>query len=110
MPKPHKPNSVDDVYGVMKNYVVKKQYNVSDFTLHLWAEQCYLYYEGRAWASVKYYPAVVMKWVLTNVSKSPDKYMFKSQNKPSTNLKIKGKSVRDRILEERNNAGFKKTE
>lgn len=103
MPRPSKPNSADDVFDVMKQYSEKKRLIFTDSKLRYLAEDCYLYFESRGWAGIKYWPAVAMKWVLNNLERSykakPDKQYIKSNYKP----KQKGQSVRDKILEQESN-------
>jgi len=93
---PNKPNNSDEVYQTMKDYCSTKQFSVSNATLRYWAEDCFLWYEARGWKGITYWPAVAMRWCLNNVKKLP----AKSPSKP----KPKGKTIRDKILEEQDNA------
>ena len=94
MPK-SKPNSEEDVFNVMKEYSKKKGYSFSDTQLRFTAENCYLFYESRGWCGVTYWPPLAMKWCLNNLCKQPKQSYNKSNNKEN-----KGKTVRQRILEE----------
>lgn len=94
MAKKHIPNSVDDVFEVMKQYSEKKGFSFTDSKLRYLAENCYLYFESRGWEGIKYWPPLAMKWVLNErrgFSKETTGY-----KKPTT----KGKSVRDKIMEQ----------
>jgi len=92
MPKNSKPNSDNEVLDVMKAYCQKKEYNFSNAQLDYMAQNCYLYFESRGWKGISYWPAVAMRWVLTNLKDQP-----KQNYKPKLQ---KDKSVRDKILEE----------
>ncbi len=100
-PTSHKPASLEDVYKTMVSYCSTKQFSVPDTTLKTWAELCFLFYEGRGWRSVTYWPAVVMKWVLTNVDKLPNKGIALTKEKPVAKGNTpKGETIRERILRE----------
>ena len=90
------PKDEDEVYEVMKEYCEKKNFTISKPTLKYWAESCYLFYSAKGWAGVKYWPAVVMKWVLTNV--------HNMKISPPLKKEI-GDSVRERVMK---NVGRKK--
>lgn len=96
MAKPHKPDSVDDVFREMKKYCQKKNFNISDSRLKYMAENCYLSYEGKGWIGCKYWPAWVMKWVLNEATKFGKGAIVSKPKAP------KGKSVKDLILEKEN--------
>jgi hypothetical protein len=86
-----KPKDEEAVFEVMQKYAQTKRYSFSEPQLRYHAEHCYLYYEGRGWQGCKYWPAWVMKWLLTQ-NKGVSKIQ---QPKPSN-----GKTVRDLILEQ----------
>lgn len=103
MAKISKPNSDEEVLEVMEKYCRDKGYTFSDAQLKYLAESCYLLYESRGWEGVKYWPAVAMKWVLTNVhSQQKGKYDVRGTASYKGEMKPKGKSVRDKILEQEN--------
>lgn len=91
MAKMSKPESDADVLSVMEQYCQDKGYTFSSTYLDFMAQNCFLYFESRGWKSISYWPAVAKRWVLTNLDKQI-KSSYKS--KP-----IKGKSVRDILLE-----------
>lgn len=96
MSKFSKPNSDTAVLEVMQKYCRDKGYTFSDTQLKFMAENCYLLYESKGWYGVKYWPPLVMKWVLNERGKF---------NKRATSYKkptIKSKSVRDKIMESEN--------
>ena len=95
--KSNRPKSVDEVFSVMKDYCQKKKYLFSDVQLRFLAENCFLYFESRGWANIKYWPAVAMKWCLNNLHKQSKQ----NYNKRSDKIN-KGKTVRQQILEEQN--------
>jgi len=87
----NKPHSEEEVFEVMKEYAKKKGYSFTDTQLRFIAENCYLSYESKEWCGTKYWPPLVMKWLLNERGKF---------NKVVTAYtKPKGKSVRDVILE-----------
>lgn len=90
-----KPQNSDEVYSEMKRYSEKKKFNFSDYKLRFMAEDCFLFFEARQWSGVKYWPAVAMRWVLTNTDKQTPK---KQQSKKDSNIK----TLRDKILEQEN--------
>lgn len=92
MSKQNKPNSTEDVLQEMKKYCQKKGYKFSDNQLAYMAESCYLLYESRGWKGITYWPAVAMKWVLTNIH---------NQQKGKVDIKkTQSKSVREIIMEQ----------
>lgn len=95
MQKVHIPNSADEVCQVMKNYILTKKFSFSEAQIEYMAENMYLYFEGRAWAGIKYWPSVAMRWVLNSVTKF-------GQDIPTIQEPIQqtGQTVRDRILKE----------
>lgn len=101
MAKVNKPESDKDVFRVMKGYSIKKGYSFTDIQLRYIAENCFLFWEGRKWDKVSYWPAVCMRWVLNEkkkfVGKSGKDIMSYKKPKPS------GKSVREKIMEQENN-------
>ena len=104
MAKTNKPQSDTEVFAVMKDYSEKKGYSFSDGQLKYMAESCYLLYESRGWESVKYWPAVAMKWILTNVHEQQrGRYDVRGTKEYKGTMKPKGKSVRDVLLEQENN-------
>ena len=94
MPKPSKPHSEEEVFEVMREYSQKKGYSFTDIQLRFMAENCYLLYESKEWCGVKYWPPLAMKWLLNERGKFDKKTT--SYKKPIT----KGKSVRDKIMEQ----------
>lgn len=94
MAKVNKPESDVEVFEVMKDYCRKKGYTFSNTQLDYMAQSCFLYFESRGWVSIKYWPAVAMKWVLNNLDKQ-----YKGTYKPKPQ---KGKSVRNKIMEREN--------
>ena len=103
MPKPLKPHSEEEVFSVMKDYCQKKKYLFSDAQLRFLAESCYLLYESRGWCGIKYWPAVAMKWVLTNVnSQQKGKYDVRGTESYKGKMERKGKSIREKIMEQEN--------
>lgn len=99
----NKPSSSEEVYEVMAEYCSKKQFQVSNATLRFWAEDCFLWYESRGWKGIQYWPAVAMRWCLTNVKKLPKKDISKGIKDISLTKKPKGKTIRDMILEKEEN-------
>lgn len=89
--KVNKPESDAEVLEVMRKYCEKKGYNFSNTYLDYMAQSCYLTYESKGWAGIKYWPPLAMKWVLNNLDKQ-----LKHDYKPKLS---KGKSVRDKIME-----------
>ena len=97
MLKPSKPQSEGEVFSVMKDYSIKKGYSFTDTQLRFMAENCFLFWEGRTWDKVSYWPAVCMRWVLNERGKFGKGTVSFKKPKPS------GKSVRDKIREQENN-------
>lgn len=97
MVKISKPNSEEEVFSVMKDYSQKKGYSFSDTQLRFMAENCYLLYESKGWKGCTYWPPLAMKWILNEKGKFNKKVV--SYKKPTT----KGRSVRDKIMEQENN-------
>ena len=87
----------------MRAYCQKKGYVFSDGQLKYMAESCYLLFESHGWKGVTYWPAVAMKWVLTNVN-TPQKGKYGVRGAESYNGKMEreGKSVREKIMEQEN--------
>lgn len=100
MIKTNKPNSDQDVFSVMEKYCQDKGYIFSNTQLDFMAQSCYLHFESRGWVSIKYWPAVAMKWVLNNLDKQL-KQCYKP--KPRGRCTPQGKSVRNKILEQEGN-------
>lgn len=103
MAKTNKPNSDADVLTVMKDYCEKKGYKFSNAQLDYMAQDCYFYYESKGWKNISYWPAVAMRWVLTNlkdqqIAKQSCSYAPKQNYRP----KQKGQSVRDKIMRQEN--------
>ena len=92
MAKTSKANNEDEVYDAMLKYCIKKGFKFREAQLRYMSEQCYLFYEAKGWAGSKYWPALAMKWVLTQVG---GKSMEVSK-------KARGKSVKDTIMEQEN--------
>jgi len=93
---PSRPKNSDEVYLTMRGYCDAKQINLSDSELKVMAEICYLTFESKGWKGTTYWPALAMRWVLTNMPKSNPIV------KPvPTQSPCKGESVRDRLLRER---------
>jgi len=92
--KEAKPTSYADVFSVMKQYTEKKGFSFTDSKLRYLAEDCFLFWEGRKWKGISYWPAVCMRWVLNNLDKQI-KCSYKSKPKPQG----KSKSVREIILD-----------
>lgn len=102
MAKISKPDNEDEVLKVMQDYCIKKKFNISFSQLQYLASDCYLYFESRGWAGVKYWPAVAMRWVLNNTKDkkfTSAKEVFKKYI-PNSLKESKGKTVRDTILEQ----------
>jgi len=95
MPKINRPNSDKDVLREMRKYCQDKGYTFSNTQLNFMAEDCYLFFESRGWKGIKYWPAVAMRWVLTNLDKQIKK---KTDYSPRHSG---GKTVREKILEGR---------
>jgi len=70
----YKPEDSDEVFEIMKEYKDKKGYRYKDEELKVIAEDCFLLFESRGWLSgnkpIKYYPAVVMRWLLGNATRN----------------------------------------
>ena len=94
MTKVSKPESEEEVFSVMKDYSIKKGYLFTDTQLRFMAENCFLFWEGRKWDKVSYWPAVCMRWVLNEKGKFNKITTSFKKPKPS------GKSVRDKIMEQ----------
>ena len=104
MAKVNKPQSDTEVFNVMKSYCKDKGYTFGDGQLKYMAESCYLLYESRGWVGIKYWPAVAMKWVLTNVnSQQKGKYDVKGTESYKEKMERKVKSIREKIMEQENN-------
>jgi len=104
MPKSNKPQSANEVFQVMQKYCQDKGYNFSNQQLIFMGESCYLYFESRGWKGIKYWPAVAMRWVLTNLERSYETRKSDKQTKSNYKPKPpKGKSVRDKVMEQENN-------
>jgi len=58
------------------------------------AQNCYLYFESRGWSGIKYWPAVAMRWVLTNLDKQ-----IKKKWEVSSHHHQEKRSVRDKVME-----------
>ena len=100
MAKVNKPQSEEEVFDVMKSYCQDKGYTFGDGQLKYMAESCYLLYESRGWCGIKYWPAVAMKWVLTNVnSQQKGNYGVRGMESYKGKMERKGKSVREKIME-----------
>ena len=98
-----KPDSDEDVLREMKKYCQSKGYTFSNGQLKYMAESCYLLYESRGWCGIKYWPAVAMKWVLTNVnSQQKGKYDVRWTESYKGKMERKGKSIREKIMEQEN--------
>ena len=96
MPRNNKPSSDQEVLEVMQEYCQKKGYKFSAIQLDFMSQDCFLYFESRGWKGITYWPAVCMRWVLTNLDK---------QTKPNYKPKqSKGKTVRKAILEQENDS------
>jgi len=93
----NKPKSLEEVYEVMAKYSKSKGYNITDSDLKFMAENMFLTFEAKKWSACKYWPPLAMRWVLTN----KPKYVRPVVTKPR-----QGKSVRDRILEQRGKDEF----
>lgn len=92
MVKKHSPNSVDDVFNIMKQYVEKKKFSFIDSKISYLAEDFFLFWESRGWKGTTYWPPLAMRWILNNLDKQ-----YKATYKPQP--KTQGKSVRDKIME-----------
>lgn len=97
MAKVSKPQSEEEVFGVMKDYSEKKGFSFTDSKLRYLAENCYFYFESRGWEKIKYWPPLAMKWILNERGK------FNKKAVSYKKLKPQGKSVRDKIMEQENN-------
>ena len=103
MVKVSKPESDTEVFEVMKKYCRDKGYTFGDGQLKYMAESCYLLFESRGWKGVTYWPAVAMKWVLTNVnSQQKGKYDVRGTESYKGKTERKGKSIREKIMEQEN--------
>lgn len=91
-----KPNSEEEVLEVMKAYNKKKGFNITDEQLSLISEDCFLFYESKGWQNTKYWPPLVMRWLLNNHNKFKPQY---KESKPMTNYK--GKTIREILLEKK---------
>ena len=97
MSKNSKPNSEEEVFNVMYEYSQKKGYSFTDTQLRFMAENCFLFWEGRKWDKVSYWPAVCMRWVLNEKGKFGKGTVSYEKPKPQR------KSVRDKIMEHEDN-------
>ena len=95
MQKVYIPNSADEVCQVMQSYILKKKFNFSEAQIEYMAESMYLYFEGRAWAGIKFWPSVAQRWVLNTVTKFGQD--IQSKQEPTIQG---GETVRDKILKE----------
>ena len=105
MSKLSKPNSEEEVFVVMKDYSEKKGYSLTDTQLDYMAQSCFLLFESRGWVGIKYWPAVAMKWVLTNVYEQRNhrgRYDVRGTKSYEGEMKPRGKSVREKIMEQEN--------
>lgn len=98
MSKWNRPNDDCEVSQVIKDYIASKGWYVNSRDLTYLAEDCLLFWESRGWAGVKYWPAVVKRWVLTEQRRKNSLIKTKS---PA--YKPKGNTVRDKILKRKNN-------
>lgn len=98
--KKYTPDSSDDVFNIMKQYIIKKGFSFTDSKIRYLAEDCFLYWESRKWKGITYWPAVAKRWILNNLDKQ-SKQSYKSKLKPqqSSYAKRQGKSVREAILD-----------
>ncbi len=94
---PSQPKNSDEVYEVMKKYSKSKGYNIADSDLKFMAENMFLTFEAKKWKGISYWPPLAMRWILTN---------NKGKRVPIVSKPQGGKSVRDRILEQRNKDEF----
>lgn len=92
----NKPDNVDEILEVMREYNSKKGFNLSDATLSYLAEDCWLQLESRKWAGIKWWPAAAKRWVLNNVTKWGSQ--VKQQGPKQDKLKKNGPSVREQLL------------
>lgn len=98
MAKISKPQSDNEVFDVMQQYVKDKGFCFTVSKIKYLAEDCFLHFESKGWVGIAYWPAVAKRWVLNNLTK------FGTQPvKPYKPKQPKGKSVRDTILESENN-------
>ena len=96
MVKVNKPESEEEVFVVMQEYSKKKGYSFTDTQLRFIAENCFLSYESKEWCGTKYWPPLVMKWLLNERGK------FNKGVSTYKKPKSQGKSVRDKIMEREN--------
>ena len=96
MAKVSKPESDKDVFRVMKDYSNKKGYSFTDTQLRFIAENCFLSYESKEWCGTKYWPPLVMKWLLNERGKFNKEIAKYKKPKPQS------KSVRDKVMEQEN--------
>ena len=87
----------NEVFEVMQKYSEKKGYNLSKSELYTMAENMFLTFEAKKWSGCKYWPPLAMRWVLNNKPKYTRPVVTKSRQ---------GKSVRDKILEQRGKDEF----
>ena len=85
------PKNSDEVYDVMKKYADDKGWVLSEPQLKDMAERCYLTFESKCWNGISYWPAVAMRWVLTN----KPKFIFSPKNTVA-----KTETVREKILKQ----------
>ena len=97
---PSKPKNADVVYQTMKDYSHTKEFSFSESELRYMAEDFFLFWEGRRWDKIKYWPAVAMKRVLNlNANRKPSP---KHSPVKASGTQEKSKSVRDKVLEKQN--------
>ena len=86
------PDNIEQVIAVMKEYILKKKFTFSESQIEYMAEDFYLYFEGRSWDNIRYWPSVAMRWVLNSVTK------FGSQPVQKEEPKSNEPTLRDKIL------------
>ena len=97
MSKWNKPDTDSEVRKVIKDYILSKNWYTSDKNLDFITEDCILFWEGKGWKGVAFWPAVVKRWVLTEKNKK-----YSRINTSNLTSKPKGKSVREKLLEKEN--------
>ena len=88
-----KPKDYKEVKAVMRVYCTAKGYDVSNQVLSFWAENCFLFYAARGWDGYKYWPALAMRWVLTEWNKT-----IYTKPKPKESKTVLNNTIRQRIL------------
>ena len=88
MSKYTKAESTEDVLNVMQTYNNEKDFNFSDPELEYHSENCYLFFESRRWSGVKYWPAVVKRWLLNESKKQRYKKPKSQKGKPTARQRI----------------------